>query len=64
VKQMSLRYPAYSESAFRNLISDKSDEVFQLCVFRPGGKRKVLIYETAFLVWVRGQSSDADKHPL
>lgn len=58
VKEMSMRYSAFSESALRNLIANKGDERFQKCVLRPGGRRKVVIDETAFLMWLKDQQYD------
>ena len=58
VKEMSMRYSAFSESALRNLIANKDYEQFQKCVLRPGGRRKVVIDESAFLVWLKNQYHD------
>jgi hypothetical protein len=55
VKEMSMRYSAFSESALRNLIANKDDKDFQTCVLRPGGRRKVVIDEIAFLIWLKDQ---------
>jgi len=55
VKEMAMRYDAFSESALRNLIADKEDHLFQKCVLRPGGRRKVVIDETAFIYWLKSR---------
>ena len=54
VAQFALEHPAFSQSAVRHLIFDGRSNGFDLVVKRIG-KRRVLIDEGAFFVWVEAQ---------
>jgi len=53
VKQMTMRYPAFSESSFRSLIFNAKDNGFETCLIRPPGIRRVLIDENKFHAWLK-----------
>lgn len=53
VKEMSMRYPSFSEGSFRWLIFNADKNGFDKCVFRPPSIRKVLIDELEFLKWLK-----------
>ena len=53
VREMSMRYPAFSQGSFRWLIFNADTNGFAKCVVRPQGIRKVLIDELEFLKWLK-----------
>ncbi len=52
IKQFSMRYPAFSESALRRLIAKADENGFDMCVIRPPGIKRVYIDEQKFLMWL------------
>lgn len=54
VQQFAEKYPAFSQSALRHLIFDSNSNEFD-SVIRRIGKRKILLDEEAFFVWVDEQ---------
>ena len=53
VKQMTMRYPAFTESSIRWLIFHEDKNGFYKCVYRVPGQRKIMIDEMEFIRWIR-----------
>ena len=67
VREMSMRYPAFSQGSFRWLIFNEHTNGFHKCVVRPQGIRKVLIDELEFLKWLKAnpkQNFEIDDNSL
>ena len=56
VRQLSLKYPAFSEGGLRWFIFNEHQNGFAKCIRRVG--RKVLISEIDFLNWIDSQGGD------
>jgi hypothetical protein len=55
VRQISEKYPAFSQGGIRSLIFNAHHNGFSQCIRRIG--RKILIKESIFIEWVEGKAA-------
>ncbi|MAF68751.1 MAG: hypothetical protein CMH25_05340 [Micavibrio sp.] len=61
VKQMAMRYPAFTEDAFRKIIFNRHKNGFYECIIRVPGSTRILICEMSFLKWLRIYNEGLDE---
>ena len=61
VKQMAMRYPAFTEDAFRKIIFNRRKNGFYVCIIRVPESKRILICEMSFLKWLRVYNEGLDE---